>query len=65
MRIFIDQYRQVVYAKNIADLAKQCGCAKGTPRRLYRDKPDGKTVHAGYAVGHRWFNEVAYVERPI
>lgn len=64
-RIFIDNYGHVHYARSVADLAEQLGRARGTARRIYRDKLDGTTVHCGYVIGHYWCDEVARVEKPV
>lgn len=58
---FIDQYRNVVFARTVKELREDCG--GGRVSKMYVDKKDGRTVHVGYVVGNRWFTRFAPVEK--
>lgn len=59
--LFIDQNGSRVYAHTIKELREECG--GGRVFKIYRDKKDGRVVHVGYGVGHRWFNMYQPIER--
>jgi hypothetical protein len=47
--LYIDQYGQPVWARTVRELRERAG--GGRVSKMYRDKLDGRTVHAGYVVG--------------
>lgn len=60
LRVFIDQYGQVFWAKNVKDLRSYIG---GRVSKMYIDKKDGSVAHIGYVVGQYWLTEYQMVER--
>jgi hypothetical protein len=60
-RLFVDQYGQTVFARTVKELHEKGG--PGRVSKMYRDTKDGRTLHVGYVVGRRWFDEYAPVER--
>lgn len=52
--LYVDQYGQRTIASTVAGLARCYGVAPGTPRRMYRDKLDGRIIHVGYVLGRYW-----------
>lgn len=60
--LYIDQYGSLVCARTVRELRDRAGGARVS--KMYRDKPDGRTVHCGYVVGRRWFTAYAPVEKP-
>jgi hypothetical protein len=61
--LWVDQYGQMLFARTVKELHGQVG--RGKVFRIYADKRDGRTVHVGYGIGHRWFNRYAPVEFDI
>jgi hypothetical protein len=61
--LYIDQYGQPVWARTVRELRERAG--GGRVSKMYSDKLDGRTVHAGYVVGQRWFSAYRPVEKPI
>ena len=59
--LFIDQWGGKVRARTVKELREQCG--GGRVSKMYRDTKDGRTLHVGYVVGQRWFNQYAPVKR--
>ena len=59
--LYIDQYGNRLWARTIKELRDLCG--GGRVFKIYVDKTDGKTVHCGYGVGHRWFTAFSPVEK--
>ena len=60
--LYIDQWGNRWYAKTVKDLANQLGYSKGSARRIYRDKKDGRTVPVGYTIGRHWLEAFQPVE---
>ena len=58
--LYIDQY--AVWARTVRELRERAG--GGRVSKMYRDKLDGRTVHASYVVGKRWFSAYLPVEKP-
>jgi hypothetical protein len=58
--LWIDQYGKPVWARTIAELRERAGGGKVS--KMYNDKKDGRTMHTGYVIGHRWFTRYAPVE---
>jgi hypothetical protein len=59
--LYIDQHGSPVWARTVRELRNRAG--GGRVPKMYRDKPDGRTVHCGYVVGCRWFTAYAPVEK--
>ena len=60
--LFLDQYGFHVFAHTVKELRERCG--GGRVQKIYADTESG-TVHIGYCVGNRWFNEFAPVVREV
>ena len=59
-RLYIDQYGDRIGAKTVSELKEKAG--PGRVFKIYHDKKDGRVVHSGYGVGHRWFTMYEPVE---
>lgn len=59
--LYLDQFGNRWHASTVRELRQQIG---GRVSKMYRDKPDGRTVHIGYVVGQHWCNAYAPVELP-
>jgi len=60
--LYTDQHASPVWARTVNELGVRAG--GGRISEMYRDKPDGRTVHCGYVVGRRWFTVYRPVEKP-
>lgn len=52
--LYIDQYGCRFWAKTVKELREQIGMGGGRVDKMYIDKKDGRTVHAGYVIGQHW-----------
>lgn len=60
--LYIDQYGKPVWARTVAELRTKAG--GGRISKQYEDRKDGRVVHTGYVVGHRWFTAFKPIELP-
>ena len=62
--LYIDQNGSRWWAKTVKELRCQIGMGGSTVRKMYVNKKDGRTVHAGYVIGRHWLTAYQPVERP-
>ena len=61
--LYLDQHGLPVWARTVNELRVRAG--GGRVSKMYCDKSDGRTVHCGYVVGHRWFTAYKPIEKPL
>ena len=61
MKLFIDQYGNKHWAKNITELRGRLG---GKCSKMYVDR-NGKTYHVGYVLGSAWLTQYEVVEKCV
>lgn len=58
-RLFVDQYGNRFYAHTVKELRRQIGMGGSRVQKMYCERKDGSTIHAGYVIGNHWLSMYA------